>query len=131
MGAKIEQTLVKTRVIRQDGSTFSGGDVLDRMEGERRHIGMRTRPGAKRLSLVVVGRTQGMGRIFDHQRANLARDLVNRRQVGRLAGEIHGDDDLRWLLLASPLQGCRLHRDCSRIYVHKGRRAAAVGDAVR
>ena len=42
MATQVEEPLVDTRVIGQDGPALSGRDMFDRMERECRHIGMRT-----------------------------------------------------------------------------------------
>ncbi|MNF60443.1 hypothetical protein D3C84_420600 [compost metagenome] len=91
VAAQALQTLGQFRAVGHHHATFGAGDDLHRMKTEHGHRGKLAtthRPPG-------VGRTSGMGRVFDHSNAISPGQCGNPAHVAALPGERHGHQHFR------------------------------------
>ena len=81
-------------------------------------------------AIVLVAGPQRMGGVLDHQCPVPPGDRLDRRQVGRLAGEIDRDDHLRLAAAAHRFQGRGVKAGGTRVDIGEARDSAAVGHAI-
>src|SRR6266850_322245 len=73
-------------VVGRDDAAFAGGEVFARLKGERCHVSERT---GGTLVITCAVRVRG---VFDNDQFALFRDRHDRIHVGRLPGEMNGND---------------------------------------
>jgi hypothetical protein len=88
VAAQSKQVAIQALVVGRDHSALAGRDVLDRMEGEHRHV--RLRAGAYARAVRVAGAKRVRGILDDHG-AVAPGDRLDRAHVARQAGKVHRD----------------------------------------